>query len=132
MKKMQTKLQSISKSLVSLSRQVDTISKQIDKLQASKSAPAAKSKKAGTKAKKPAAKAKKQAAKTKTSKKSKAEQATVIDELLGIIKKSRNGISVARLKDKTGLVSKQVSNALYKLGKKGLIIAKERGVYTKK
>ena len=125
MKKMQVKLKSISKSLVSISKQVDTISKQIDKLQAAKADSAAK-------AKKPAAKAKKPAAKAKTAQKSKAKTATAIDELLGIIKRSRNGVSIAKLKDKTGLVSKQLSNALYKLGKKGLIIAKERGVYTKK
>ena len=137
MKKMQAKLKSISKALVSLSRGVETISEQIDKLQAAKATFAAKAKKPSVKAKKPAAKkpaakAKKTSAKANTAQKNKAKSSTVIDDLFAIIKRSRNGASVAKLKEKTGLVSKQVTNALYKLAKKGLISAKERGVYIKK
>jgi predicted transcriptional regulator of viral defense system len=47
------------------------------------------------------------------------------------IRRSRNGISIAQLKAKTALDDRQLSNALYKLTKKGMIEAKSRGVYVK-
>ena len=42
-----------------------------------------------------------------------------------------NGITIAQLKGKTALDDRQLSNALYKLTKKGMIAAKSRGVYVK-
>ena len=48
---------------------------------------------------------------------------------MAVIQKSRDGADIASLKSQTGLESRQLSNALYKLTKKGLIKSKSRGVY---
>ena len=125
MKKLQARLKLISKSLVALSKQVDKILQQISKLQAPKAT-------AAKKTKTTAAKAKKSSVKKKPVKKETAKQMTALEAVLGVIKRSRNGATIAGLKEKTGLVSRQLSNALYKLAKKGQIVAKERGLYVKK
>ncbi|MGD8765989.1 MAG: hypothetical protein PVG87_27020, partial [Desulfobacteraceae bacterium] len=57
---------------------------------------------------------------------------TVLDSVHNVIKRSRSGVTIATLKSKTKLDSRQLSNALYKLSKKGLVRAKSRGVYVKK
>ena len=125
MKRIQTQLKTISKSLVSLSKQVERITKQVDKLQPAKKAPA-KRKKAVRKAavRRKAAPARRKAAPAKGK--------TVLDTVYGVIKRSRNGATIATLKTKTGLDSRQLSNALYKLSKKRMVRAKSRGLYVKK
>lgn len=117
MKKLKDQLKSINKSLTSLSKQVEKITKQVDKLQA---------KKAGSAPKKTAPK------KKVAAKKAPAKQLTVIDTILNAIKKTKKGTTIAQLKEKTQFNSKQLSNALYKLTKKGKIEAKSRGLYVKK
>jgi 23S rRNA maturation mini-RNase III len=126
MKKLEAQLKTISKALVSLSKQVEKIVQQISKLQAPEATAAAK------KTKTTAAKAQKSSVKKKPVKKEAAKQMTALEAVFGVIKRSKNGATIAGLKEKTGLVSRQLSNALYKLAKKGQIIAKERGLYTKK
>ena len=60
------------------------------------------------------------------------------DEINGLrnifnaVKRSKRGVSIAQLKAKTGLNPRQLSNALYKLSKKGTIVAKSRGLYVAK
>jgi uncharacterized protein YoxC len=117
MKKLKDQLKTISKSLTSLSSQVEKITKQVEKLQA---------KKAGSGPKKAVPKKKVPA------KKAPAKGPTVIDTILNAIKKTKKGITIAQLKEKTEFNSKQLSNALYKLTKKGEIEAKSRGIYVKK
>ena len=119
MKRIKTQLKTISKSLASLSKQVDRITKQVDKLQPAKKAAPAKRKKTVRKAavRKKAAPAKGQ---------------TVLDSVYNVIKRSKKGATIATLKTKTGLDSRQLSNALYKLSKKRLVHAKSRGLYVKK
>jgi len=116
-------LKSIAKHLTALSKQVEKLSKQVDKgLAAKKTAP--KSTKAKPKAKK--------AAPVKRVKKVKVDKgATVLNSVFDAIKKSRKGISIAQLKEKTDLNPRQLSNALYKLTKKGSIKSMSRGIYTK-
>ena len=118
MKRIQTQLKTISKSLASLSKQVETITKQVDKLKPAKKGPA-KRKKAVRKvaARRKAAPAKGQ---------------TVLDSVYSVIKGSKKGATIATLKTKTGLDSRQLSNALYKLSKKRMVQAKSRGLYIKK
>lgn len=117
MKKLKDQLKNISKSLASLSNQVEKITKQVDKLQAKKAAPAPK----------------KTAAKKKVAaKKAPDKQLTVIDTILNAIKRSRKGITIAQLKEKTDFNARQLSNVLYKLSKKGKIQSKSRGLYVKK
>ena len=119
MKKIQTQLKTISKSLVSLSKQVERITKQVDKLQPAKKAAPAKGKKTVRKA----------AARKKTSP---ARGQTVLDSVYNVIQRSKKGVTIATLKSKTGLESRQLSNALYKLSKKRMVRAKSRGIYVKK
>jgi len=115
MKKLQNQLKSISKSLATLSKQVEKISNQAGKLKP-------------TKAKAAPKKIKTSPAKKKVSKKKK----TVIDAVLEVVKRSKKGATIAKLKEKTGFDSRQLSNALYKLSKRGMIASKTRGVYIKK
>ena len=118
MSKLQTQLKTVSKSLAALSKQVERISKQVDKLQPTK--------KAATKRK--AAPARKTAVKRAAGAKGK----TVLETVYGAIKRSKKGVTVAQLKQRTKLDARQLSNALYKLSKKGQVYAKSRGLYVKK
>jgi len=141
MKNLQVQLRAVVKSLAKLSKEVDKISKEIGKMKPAKAVPKKKIKKAA---------AKKGPAKRKTAKKVKARktdrkvvtkkapamktrgQTTVLTKVLGVIKKSKKGASIATLRAKTGLGAKQLSNALYKLSTKGAITTQSRGVYVKK
>lgn len=118
MKNIKTQLKTISKSLASLSKQVDRITKQVDKLQPAKKAAPAKRKKTVRKAA-----VRKKAAPVSGQ--------TVLDQVYTVIKRSKKGVTIATLKTKTGLGSRQLSNALYKLSKKRLVHAKSRGFYVK-
>ena len=127
MKKVKDQLKAISKNLVSLSKQVDRLTKQVDKLQPAKKA--AKKKAAVKKAAvKKAAPKKKAAARGRKP----AKGSTVLDTVYDVIKRSRKGVAIATLKEKSGLDARQLSNALYKLSKKGTIKTVSRGVYVKK
>lgn len=120
MKKVQTQLKSIAKSLAGLADKIEKINAQLAKTPAAKKAAPVKKKAVKPK--------KKVAAKKAPAKKS---AGTVLDTVLSVIKKSRAGANIADLKTKTGLESRQLSNALYKLSKKGKIKSKARGVYIK-
>jgi len=110
MKKLKEQLKTVSKSLATLSKQVDKITKQVDKLQPSKTAPG-----------------KKAAAKKTTP----AQKVAVLDSVFNAIRKASKGINITALKAKTGLNPRQLSNALYKLSKRDMIVAKSRGRYFK-
>ena len=161
MKKVKEQLKGMAKALASLSKQVDKLSKHVDKMATTKTAKKpkgaavktrakavkkpkaaavktrAKSSKSKTKPvkaavkKKAAPKAKAGAAK-KAPKKVKGKAPSVLDTVLGTIKKSRSGITIAQLRAKTGFHARQVSNALYKLTQKGAVETKSRGIYTGK
>ncbi len=127
MKKIKAQLKTLSKSLATLSIQVEKITNQVDKLQAPQKAVPAKK----TVAKKTVAKktvAKKAAAK----KAAPAKQETMLDAVFDVIKRTKKGVTVSQLREKTKLDSRQLSNALYKLTKKGEIQTKSRGLYVKK
>jgi predicted Rossmann fold nucleotide-binding protein DprA/Smf involved in DNA uptake len=128
MKKIKDPLKTIAKSLLSLSKKVEKIAKQADALMPSKPVPAAKKAVAKkTVAKKTAAKKKPPAAKVAPPK-----QLAVLDSVFDSIKRAKKGVTVAQIKEKLDLNAKQLSNALYKLSKKGKIEAKSRGLYFKK
>jgi len=132
MKKIQDQLQTIAKALNSISQQLEQITGQVDQLNSTKAAvpEVAPVKKAVAKktGRKPAARAKVAAA----AKKDEGKGSTVLDTVFEVIKKSRKGVSIAKLRDKTGLEARQLSNALYKLSKRGKIEAVSRGLYVKK
>ena len=117
MKNLQSQLKTVSKSLSSPFQSSGEALKSGRKVKAVKRAAA----------KKPAA-VKKAAAK----KSSPAGGKTVLDTVLDVIKRSKKGVTVAQLKTKTQLDARQLSNALYKLSKKGMVEAPSRGLYVKK
>ena len=122
MKKIKTQLKTLSKSRAMLSKQLEKIPDQVDKLQAPQKAVPAKKTVAKKKVVKKAA-AKKAAP---------AKQETMLDSVFDIIKRTKKGVTVTQLREKTKLDSRQLSNALYKLTKKGIIQTKSRGLYVKK
>jgi len=133
MKKVKDPLKTIAKSLLSLSMKVEKIAEKVDALRPVKPAPAAKKTVAKkTVAKKPAEKKPAEKKKTPAAKASPPKQLTVLDTVFDSIKKTKKGVTVAQLKEKLGLNAKQLSNALYKLSKKGKIEPKSRGLYFKK
>ena len=113
MKKLEIQLKTVSKSLAALSKQVEKLSQQVTKAPpAKKTAPAKKKSGAG--------------------KAAPAGGKTVLDAVFDVIKRTKKGVTVAQLKQKTNLDARQLSNALYKLSKKGQVYAKSRGLYVKK
>ena len=114
MKKIENELKAISKSLAALTQKVEKLAQQA-------ATPAQPAKKAAA-AKAPAKKTKAAAAGGKT----------VLDSVYDVIKRAKKGVTVAQLKQKTNLNARQLSNALYKLSKKGQVYAKSRGLYVKK
>jgi predicted Rossmann fold nucleotide-binding protein DprA/Smf involved in DNA uptake len=134
MKKIQTQLKTIAKTLAGLAEKIEKLNAMIGAPVAKKKAAPVKKKAAPVKkkaapAKKKAAPAKKKAAPAKKAVATGKE--TVLDSVLDVIGKSKDGADIASLKSQTGLESRQLSNALYKLTKKGLIKSKSRGVYVK-
>jgi lambda repressor-like predicted transcriptional regulator len=133
MKKIKAQLKTLSKSLGTLSKQVEKITDQVDKLQAPKKAVPAKKTVAKKKVvKKAAAKKAAPVKKAAAKKAAPAKQETMLDSVFDIIKRTKKGVTVAQLREKTKLDSRQLSNALYKLTKKGVIQTKSRGLYVKK
>ena len=118
MKKVQTQLKTVAKTLAGLAAKLEKLNAMLGKAPAKKAAPA----------KKKAAPAKKKAPAKKAVA---AGKETVLDSVMGVIAKSKDGADIASLKSQTGLESRQLSNALYKLTKKGMIKSKSRGVYIK-
>jgi predicted Rossmann fold nucleotide-binding protein DprA/Smf involved in DNA uptake len=121
MKKLQVQLKSVAKELGKLSKQVEKVAAQVAKQTAAKPTP---KKKAVKKAAAKKASPKKKAAPNKVAKKT-----TVLDTVYDVVRRARNGATIAQLKEKTGLNPRQLSNALYKLSTRGKIEAKQRGLY---
>lgn len=117
MKRIKNQLIIISKSLATLSKKVEKITAQVDKLQAPKKAVPAK---------------KKVAKKTAAKKAAPAKQVTMLDTVFDVIKRTRKGVTVKQLREKTKLDSKQISGALRKLKKAGKIKrTASKGIYKK-
>ena len=132
MKKVQNTLVSIADALQKLAKQFKAASKELDKL---KKSPKKKATVAAKKTVKSKAKTSKKASPKKTKKATKSKAAgapSVIDTVFSEIKKTRKGITISEIKAKTKLESRQISNAVYKLSKRGQITTSKRGVYVKK
>jgi hypothetical protein len=121
MKNVMTQIKTLAKNLTALQDKLEKLKAQVG----GKAAPAKKA--AAVKVKKGIVK-KKTAVKKVTSSDAKN---TVLENVLDVIGKSRSGANIADLKAKTNLESRQLSNALYKLSKKGQIKTVSRGVYVK-
>jgi len=116
MKTLQEQLAWISKTLAGLSKQVSAIARKVKTQAPAKQRGAAAGGRPGQKLAAPSA--------LKRSD-------TVLKSVYAAIRRSRNGLSIAQLLQKTKLEPRQLSNALYKLGKKGLVHTRARGVYVK-
>lgn len=132
MKKIKAQLKTLSKSLAAISKQVEKITNQVDKLQAPKKAAPAKKAVAKKKVAKKKVVKKKAVKKAAVKKAAPAKQVTMLDTVFDVIKRTKKGVTVTQLREKTKLDSRQLSNALYKLTKKGVIQTKARGLYVKK
>jgi len=60
-----------------------------------------------------------------------AAKSTILDSVYNAVKASKRGINISNIKKRAGLETRQLSNALHKLTKKGLIKAASRGIYIK-
>jgi hypothetical protein len=111
MKKLQDQLAEVSKTLSELFKKVNQMKRRINKLSSTTAAGPKRGRPLGRKAR--------------------VRQDTVLDSIYKAIRRSRKGISIVQLKSKIALDDRQISNALYKLTKKGLVRTKSRGVYIK-
>ena len=136
MKKFEKGLISISKSLSKLAETMEKLAESIenDPIQVKPAMKKAAKKKATPK-KKAAAKKKvaaKKAAPESTKSTVESNTGSLFNNIYELVGSSKDGITVAEIKEKTGLAPRQVSNALYKLTKKGQIETIRRGVYVTK
>ena len=116
-------LATASRSLVNLSKQLEKISVHVDKLQAAEAV----AKKKTVAKKKPVVRKK-----AVVKKPAAAKGVTVLGSIFDAIKRSKKGVAIEKIKEKTGYDGRQLSNALYKLTKQGKIKTVSRGVYLKK
>ncbi len=116
MKKLQEQLALISKTLSGLAKHVEKMARRV-----AAAAPAGG--RTGRPGRTPAKRAPARAALTRTD--------TVLESVYNAIRRSRNGLSISQLIAKTKLEPRQLSNALYKLSKKGLVRTRARGTYVK-
>ena len=59
----------------------------------------------------------------------KTEKLSAAETVLGFIKKSKNGINIEKLKEKTGFQGQKLHNAVYQLKKQGRIKSEKKGLY---
>jgi hypothetical protein len=140
MAKLKQDLQQVTKQLKALAKKTESLVKAVDKLDKQK---AAKKSKATTKAKPKRKKAtarkatarkataKKATKKTtkKTTTKKKVSTGSPANQVLKIIKRSKKGVHVSALMQKTGFGEGSVRNIVYKATKAGEIKRTGRGVY---
>ena len=61
--------------------------------------------------------------------KAKIKVETLFDTVVGIIRRSKKGVTLGRIREKTGLDDKQIRNCIYKAKRQGKIKNLKRGVY---
>ncbi|MFC1885620.1 hypothetical protein ACFLZM_00975 [Thermodesulfobacteriota bacterium] len=109
-------MKNLKKDLQDVNKALGRLSKKVEKMIAA----AGKSGKPVTKAK-PAKKAVQKKEKTMTAS----------EIVLGIIKRSRKGVAIGTLKEKSGFEGQKLNNVLYVLKKQGKINNPSKGVYVK-
>ena len=124
MKALKRDLQSVVKSLKALTQKTEKIAKKLNKLEKAMAA------------KKPRAKARVKAkpAKERVTRKvtvKKRTKVTAIDAVLGVIKRSRKGVTTAQIKEKTGFSEKKIWDIVNRAKRQGKVKSVGRGVYVK-
>ena len=130
MKKFEKDLISISNSMSKLAEKIEKLAEAIEN-ESKQTKPAKKKaakKKAAPKKKLSAKKVAPQSAKATVERK----PGSLLENIYELVGESGDGITVAGIKEKTGLAPRQISNALFKLTKKGQIETIRRGVYVTK
>ena len=117
MKSIKQDLQAVSKELKALSKKTEILMKELNKLE--KSQPATTPKTKAVKARVP----------KKAPVKKKVKGLTETDKVLNIIKRSKKGVAVAALKNKTGFNDKKISNIIFRAFKAGKIKRSGKGIY---
>ena len=112
MKYLKMSLRKVARDLTKAAREVEKVA---DKLEAQN---------------KLATKAAKKVTVKKVSKKT-AKQPTAVEAVFAIIKRSKKGVNMATIKQKTGYDNKKIHNLVYKLKKQGKIKSPTKGVYVK-
>ena len=54
---------------------------------------------------------------------------TLFETVVGVVRKSKKGVTVAVIREKTGLSDTQIRNAVYRARRQGIIKSRERGIY---
>jgi predicted Rossmann fold nucleotide-binding protein DprA/Smf involved in DNA uptake len=116
MKKIKDQMARISRSLATLSRELDRLAKQVPKSGAAGGRPGNSGPGGG---------------KRPSGRRPLTRTDTVLENVYDTIRASRKGISIPDLRTRTGLGARQLSNALYKLTKKGIVKTQSRGIYVK-
>ena len=112
MKRLKKDLQAVSKSLKQLTLRTEKIAKKLDKFEKAK----------------PVNKSKVKAKPKVTKKPVKVSTAATV---LAIIKRSRKGVDVATLKNKTGFESRKISDIVQRFKREGKIKNSGKGIYVK-
>lgn len=120
MQNLKRDLGALNKGLKALVKKTESLIKVVGKLEKSQTA------------KKPKVKAVKAKTPPKTAGKKSAPGLTSTDQVINIIKRSKQGIEVSKLKEKTGFNDKKISNIVHRAVKQGKIKRVGRGVYTVK
>ena len=110
-------LRSIVKSLKAMTQKTEKLAIKLEKLEKAQVKKSPKRKVAVKAKKKPVTK--------------KAAKGKAIDNVLAIIKRSRNGVDSATLRKKTGFEGRKLRDIIYRLNKQGQIKSKGRGFYIK-
>ena len=128
MKELQSVLNIVSDGLKTLAKGVEAIAEKVDEAAKSQGAVKPKRKKSSAATKK--VKTVKKPVQKATRKKEE-KPATDTDKILGIIGRSKNGVSTAAIMQKTGYNQKKIANIIYRLRKQQKIKSVAKGVYTK-
>jgi septal ring factor EnvC (AmiA/AmiB activator) len=131
MKKLQKDLGAILKTLNGLAQKVEKLQEQIGEENKSTKKPKAKAVKTKAVKKAPTKKVASKKAAPKKAVPEKAKPATAVDTVLAIIRRSKKGVGMAALMEKTGYNQKKIANLVFKLRKQGKIKSVDRGVYVK-
>ena len=119
----------LKRDLQAVKKDILALQKKMEKLLMAYESPA--KPKAAKKPKKKAvkARAKRVVKAKKTAPRRKASAVTATEQVLKIIKRSKKGVDVPRLKSKTGFDDKKVRNIVFRASKEGKIKKVGRGIY---
>ncbi len=128
MKQLKKDLQAISNILKQLTKKIETIAKNLGNLEKAKPAKRAKAK-AVRKVKAKTTRKAKPKVRAKVVKKT--TKVSASGTVLTLVRRSRKGIDVATLREKSGLEGRKINDIVHRLKREGKIKATGRGIYLK-